>query len=122
MKTIGLRLASAALTCSLGVSAVFIRGAVGEVKVSAPDTRLLPDSVVPLKKCEVHDAVMGMDRVPVEYGLRFGEPEAKRRLFPHSNSFIDGGCEVRNKKRSTVLFCPLCRAAESEWVRLNGKY
>jgi hypothetical protein len=120
MRTITLRLTLAALTYSLGVSAVFVWGVVGEVKVSAPDNRLSPVSAVSLKKCEVHDTFMGMEIVPVTYGIKL-ERIGEKRFYPHSNRLINGGCIVGTKKRGMTFFCPQCRAAESEWERRRGK-
>lgn len=70
-------------------------------------------------KCEIHDEVLKKDKLPITYGLTYIGEEyrtARRELFPHSNSYLLGGCVFGESGDSEdVLYCEHCRKAESEW-------
>jgi hypothetical protein len=76
------------------------------------------DLTTPGAVCEVHNIPLQEGTVPIVYGLMrptHDETEAKRNEFPHSNSFYNPGCVVKEPKRARVSFCPECRKAEALW-------
>ena len=97
------------------------------------EIRLGQPIVSPLKKsigttarsvCEVHDMLLKGDIVPLGYGLVLHRPafkRAKNRLFPHSNSYVMGGCVVQPENATEVLYCPKCRQAESAWLNAHAR-
>ena len=71
-------------------------------------------------RCEVHGVALERDKVKIVYGLiefKAGYIEAKRRLFPNSNTVYFGGCVITDDspKYAEVLYCRRCREAETEW-------
>ena len=63
---------------------------------------------------------MEKGKVPIEYGLFTFDPKYEERVkthFPNSNREAYGGCVVGNERETTVHFCPLCREAETEWLK-----
>jgi hypothetical protein len=75
-------------------------------------------------RCKVHGRPLLEGEVRVRYGLiRLPEVylEARKKLFPNSNSFKLGGCYVseNNPKTTLTLFCAACRQAEEEWETKN---
>lgn len=79
----------------------------------------LVGNVRPKGWCHVHANILEEDKVRVSYGLPvedYIEEDARRNLFPNSNKRVFGGCIVfEDFKEATVLYCPRCRAAESEY-------
>ena len=98
-----------------------------------PTVRLGPRLVVPLEKsynqpmpttCEIHHIGLMKDTVDMGYGLVPPNPEfekAEERLFPYSNRYLLGGCVVQAENAAEVLYCPKCREAELEWLRVHKK-
>jgi hypothetical protein len=90
--------------------------------------------VSPLKKsigkaagsvCEVHDVLLKGDIVPLGYGLVLPRPvckRAKNRLFPHSNSYVMGGCVVQPENAAEVLYCRKCRQVEAHWLNAHARW
>jgi hypothetical protein len=73
------------------------------------------------EKCEIHDIELQDGTMPLQYGLLLspleGFYEARKDLFPNSNSFALGGCVVNFDHVSEVTkFCPKCREAEKAWT------
>ena len=71
--------------------------------------------------CSVHGVVLRKGEVPVAYGLFLPEnaknQQARQRLFPNANTVSLGGCCVdADKLTDRVLYCPLCRVAQEEWL------
>jgi len=73
---------------------------------------------------------MVKDKLEIIYGITINEPflKAEKRLFPHANSNVFGGCVVeaetcdgvsvqRSPKYAEVLYCAKCRKAEKEWLK-----
>jgi TonB family protein len=107
-----------------------------------PPLALLPrlDGRIPEQKCLLHNEVMQLDIVPIEYGLpparieyakvdvisffrgtwddlthRESYREASFKKFPNSNMTAGGGCIVGEEQKAEVLYCPKCRAVEMKW-------
>lgn len=77
----------------------------------------------PRPRCVVHGTVLKQGRVPVVYGLHYRDKDeiaARPRLFPNSNKSVGGGCVVgRHGASQVVLYCDLCRTAETAWWRAH---
>jgi hypothetical protein len=110
------------------VASVFIppyRMEVVYKKIAPLDIILLPriDGKIPVEKCEAHGEILQLDIISVSYGLVAFDPksyeeywDARHRLFPHSNLWMNGGC-VEGPERAEVLYCQKCRDAETKWQR-----
>src|SRR5690606_32981421 len=73
------------------------------------------------KICEVHNVPMKRGTVPIRYGLGPAPPGwggTREKEFPNANSYIMGGClvDVDNPETDRVTYCPVCRAAENEYI------
>jgi hypothetical protein len=86
--------------------------------------RYFPDT------CQLHNVPVEEVIVPLGYGeLRpptEAYKEAYRTEFPNATLRASGGCVVGPKqmlyKRARVYACPLCNAAEKEWLKINEQY
>ncbi len=70
--------------------------------------------------CELHQYSLKRGSVPIVYGMVLFDPQYEDRVkmhFPNSNRKAYGGCVVSNERHTTVPFCPLCRKAETEWLK-----
>lgn len=125
-----LRLLTAVATFSVGVTlslvwdiggAIFTE--VPDISPAAPTFRTDAGASLP---CHVHGTAMRFERVPIRYGnilMSQKAAEAEQKLFPHSNSYISGGCVLPAKPAAEgiVLVCPDCRAAGEVWRRRHPK-
>lgn len=76
------------------------------------------------KTCELHGLPLRAEEVALSYGLFTPDREliaASRSLFPHSRFHVNGGCCVGEQEYAEVLVCPVCREAEIEWRKANGR-
>ena len=76
--------------------------------------------------CSVHQEKLKQDNVRIRYGLPVydkGYWEARRKFFPHSNMYVEGGCVIMedSPKTAKVDYCPKCRVAEAEWTKARAK-
>lgn len=77
-------------------------------------------------RCEVHNAPLRRDKVQISYGLigfKVGYLDARKNLFPHSERVAYGGCVIDDDspKYAEVLYCQMCRKAETRWNNLHRK-
>lgn len=74
------------------------------------------------KSCRAHRFPLQVGLAKIAYGL-FEFDEAyladKRDLFPHSNSWVMGGCISSDVDVAQVDFCPHCRDAEGVWHQIK---
>jgi hypothetical protein len=84
---------------------------------------------IPEKSCQVHDAAMSVELVPIGYGLIIGpspnSAEGRKRArfwralkkdLPNAPQEHDGGCVMSAETRAEVYICPACRAARDRWL------
>ena len=69
--------------------------------------------------CNIHNKKLVNDKVQNRVGMPPAPPEgfyeARKTLFPHSNTFATGGCLMPQPDVVKVRFCPDCRDAEKKW-------
>lgn len=83
--------------------------------------RKCPDPVIRLSKeekskrqiCPVHNKALRLGIVPVVYGLVVVPDVASN--FPNAHSVYYGGCIIGCYDKAEVLYCSMCRKAESKW-------
>jgi hypothetical protein len=78
----------------------------------------------PGERCEVHGNSLYKGVAPIEYGLfkaadekTAALEEAAKRLFPHANVKVFGGCVEKKATEARVCFCPWCRWAREKWLK-----
>lgn len=74
------------------------------------------------RTCQVHGLPLEPGLARIDYGLIGVDKEYyadKRDLFPHSNSWILGGCVSSNVEVAEVDCCPNCREAEEVWFQMK---
>ena len=76
--------------------------------------------------CDVHSTVLmyraKSSAIYPEYRYDAEYPEAKKRLFPHSNSIEMLGCGNSPPiEQAGVETCPACRLAEKKWREERSK-
>jgi hypothetical protein len=75
-----------------------------------------------VKSCEVHNIPLRLGFAKIAYGLLSRESayfEDMPHLFPHSMSWVGGGCILSSVKVARVNFCPQCREAEVLWHQVK---
>ena len=123
MKRLHLRLIIAITTFAIGITATFAWHFVSELTANEIE---VPSQ--PLKVCEVHGVVMLAEHARVKYGSRVATIpwwDARRKLFPNSNRFLEKGCEHlagEDAEDALIYYCQLCRAAHSAREHENGEY
>lgn len=75
-----------------------------------------------MRRCEVHNRPLQFGVARIVYGL-LAPDEAyftdQRSLFPHSNTWVGGGCITMSDDYIEVWFCPACREAEDIWNQVK---
>lgn len=73
--------------------------------------------------CPVHHVKMGVQRVPIAYGLLIAGPTSppfhvEKRDFPFARSYWPGGCIVdgASPRRALIYICTDCQRAEKKWI------
>ena len=70
-------------------------------------------------ECELHNTVFQSGLAQIAYGMWELEPKydaAKKRLFPHANNWVTGGCVAIDDVEVVEVDCCLqCRDAERLW-------
>ena len=72
--------------------------------------------------CEVHNVQMNKVTVDIEYGKMNYNPELRKEMvskFPHSSTFVEGGCVVGWKQWEKIYQCPKCLEARKEYLDKN---
>ena len=73
-------------------------------------------------ECELHGIEFQDGTAPVRYGriaLSDEYHEARKKLFPHANSFVVGGCYMPDEipPERPVKYCPLCRESQKKFEK-----
>lgn len=74
------------------------------------------------KVCEVHGVPLQLELSNVAYGLYDEDPTylaEKNELFPHSNSWVLGGCMTSDVEVIEIDCCRMCRDAEGVWTQMK---